>query len=75
MAVLSAAAIMTGCTIDDKLFGIYALLTQHQGWVEEDGSCYFYSEDGYTKKQTPGRKRRNGFTWMKGSDLAVSQNR
>lgn len=53
MAVLSAAAIMTAAApMMTNYSGIYTSYAASKGWVEEDGSWYFYDEDGYKETNT-----------------------
>lgn len=74
MAVLSAAAIMTAAApMMTNYSGIYTSYAASKGWVEEDGSWYFYDEDGYKETNTWKKKDSEWFYLDENGDLAVSQ--
>ena len=53
LAVLSAAAIMAATApMTNSFMGVHTAEAAEKGWAEEDGSWYFYDEDGYKESNT-----------------------
>lgn len=74
MAVLSAAAIMAAAAPNVMTFdGAGTALAADKGWAEEEGSWYYYDEDGYRETSTWKKKGGDWFYLDENGEVAVSQ--